>query len=274
VGTESWQPFERQDHWKERAYFLAASGACKNKPQFHTLVQAIYNDGLESPNNKDGASDLYTQILRVDPKPTPFELGTLIASLDLHHLNDEHQGGPSCEAARQEYLKHKEEDMEIQASAAAIPEPIVLLVNDAAAAAASEWNSDPSIIAYRTRELIPPTFPVQKVIQQMILTHLGAKVPSNLLSSVQRRSGEQPEKAAVLGSAVFEWIASLPFDKLASQIDITCPQLQSYYFGRTNGAAGQPITPHALIQGVIQDERHRKLWPNAEPSVVKIILEI
>lgn len=291
VDEETWQPFERRDHWKERAYFLAAAGACKNKPQFHALVERIAtaepNGSAETPTNletatPDGVADLYTRILRVIPDCTPSaqEIGTLIAALDLHHLDNE-QGGPSCEAARQEYLAEKHQQEEQRKVNVPIERPIVLLVNSSSSntsspeATALAVAEDESVTAFRQRELIPPTFPTHKVMQQMLLTHLGQQVPSHLLSSVQRRRGS-PEGPVTLGDAVWQWLDSIPSDKIAAHLDLQCPQLQSYYFGGGGGRsdAGQPITPQALVRGVLQDERHRKLWPVVESSLVTAIKEI
>lgn len=285
VDQEAWQPFERNDHWKERAYFLAAAGACKDRPQFHALVQAIYSEPLGSvttettePKGSGGSgssvdqiSNLYTRILRVLPEPSAYELGTLIAALDL----GEQQGGPSCEIARQEYLEEKQE--------AAAVEPViekeipVILVNKDATQQEQQQHvsfEDAAIIAFRQRELIPPTFSKQKVIQQMLLTHLGVAVPSHLLASAQRRMSRQPMGPVSLSETVFDWIDEVPHDKWAAHLNLECPQVQAYYFGRADGSAGQPITAQALVRGLIQDERHRKRWPDVEPSLVKAITEI
>lgn len=270
VDQEAWQPFERKDHWKERAYFLAAAGACKNRPQFHALVERIYSEDVPvSPLTKDAVSDLYTRILRIVPEPSPYEIGTLIAALDLQHLQDE-QGGPTCEAARQDYL----------AEVAAEPEPAVLVEQQAIifvnqpADTNTDITEDGPIMLFRHSELIPPTFPTHKVIQQMLLTYLGEPIPSHLLSSVQRRNSRQPAGPVILSNAVWNWLDSIPSEKLIASLDPKCPQLQSYYFGRQEGQAGQPITPQALIKGVLLDERHRNLWPKVEPSIVKTIKEI
>lgn len=266
VDEEAWQPFERKDHWKERAYFLAAAGACKNRPQFHALVEKIYTE--DNNANSDAVSDLYTRILRAIPTPSAFELGTLIGNLDLQHLQE---GGPSCEAARQEYLAEKEVD----APAAVIEQqPIVLDIGSSLDEQQQrDVIEDASVLFFRQRELIPPTFATHKVIQQMLLTHLGEPVPSHLLSSLQRRTNRQPMGPVTLGEAVWNWLGSIPSEQLAAHLDLTCPQLQSYYFGRQEGA-GQPITPQALIQGVIQSDRHRKLWPKIEPSILETIKKI
>jgi hypothetical protein len=313
VDEETWQPFERRDHWKERAYFLAAAGACKNKPQFHALVERICSEPLAEPLGSasvatpviptdskeqtptvaetvakpletakpkglaDTVSDLYTRILRVIPDCTPSaqEIGTLIAALDLRHLDNE-QGGPSCEAARQEYLAEKHQEEKQHKVDVPIERPIILLVNSSSTTGSPEATAnavveDESVTAFRQRELIPPTFPTHKVMQQMLLTHLGQQVPSHLLSSVQRRRGS-PEGPVTLGDAVWQWLDSIPSEKIAAHLDLQCPQLQSYYFGRSD--AGQPITPQALVRGVLQDERHRKLWPVVESSLITAIKEI
>lgn len=275
VDQEAWEPFERKDHWKERAYFLAAAGACKNRPQFHALVKAILQE--DSTVTVDSISDLYTRILRAIPEPNARELGTLIGALDLTHLDAEQQGGPSCEAARQEYLKGKEEDLETEITSAAAPVSPIILVNTDNAAIETKWEdirNDSSVIAFRERELIPPTFATQKVVQQMILTHLGVPIPTELLSSAQRRNQRQPVGPVLLGQGVFDWIASIPHDELIAHLDLECPQLQSYYFGRSDGSAGQPMSPQALVQGIIQDERHRKLWPIIETSIIKALIKI
>jgi hypothetical protein len=113
-------------------------------------------------------------------------------------------------------------------------------------------------------------------MQQMILAHLQQPVPFHLLSSVQRRGENKLEPPAALGDAVWTWLSSIPAEKMAAHLDLNCPQLQSYYFGgrSRNENAGQPIAAHALVQGVITDVDHRKLWPLVESSVVKTIMEI
>jgi hypothetical protein len=273
VDQEAWHPFERRDHWKERAYFLAAAGACKNKPQFYALVQKIFAEDATESSTVDSVSDLYTRILRTTPQPSAQELGTLIAALDLGHMQND---GPSCEEARQKYLQEVESKVEHEEEQVTL-QPIVLTsttTNTVVGGAVVE--DDDAVLAFRQRELIPPTFPSHKVMQQMVLAHLQQPVPAHLLSSVQRRGKNKLEPPAALGDAVWTWLSSIPAEKLAAHLDLNCPQLQSYYFGgrSRNENAGQPIAAHALVQGVITDVDHRKLWPLVEPSVVKTIMEI
>lgn len=300
VDEETWQPFERRDHWKERAYFLAAAGACKNKPQFHALVERILTEPLGSVGPElsnaevlsevasskpkglekglegsvvDSVSDLYTRILRVIPNcsPSASEIGTLIAALDLSHL-DQQQGGPSCETARQEYLATAAEK-ESAPETSAVEHTIVLLVNSTTSSSSTVVEEDEHVTAFRQRELIPPTFPTHKVMQQMVLAHLGQPIPSTLLTSVQRRrrcEQNQVEGPVTLGNSVWQWLDTIPSERIAAHLDLSCPQMQSYYFAH----GGQPIAPQSLVRGLIQDERHRKLWPVVESSLVTTIKEI
>lgn len=258
VGQEAWEPFQRRDHWKERAYFLATlSDHMRNRAQFHALVDAIYRDGLEANADvdvKDAVSDLYTGLVRyatadAGVRPTVREMGTLLAALNLDHIDKD-----VCDLGLMAPLVETELETAVDAAASVeeqVPVQNIVLVTSETTPVLDEatLRHHPDVEAFRRRELLPPTFPVRKVLQQMWLCHLGVQVPADLLSAAQRRRDAQPERLEVLPEIAHALLDTVP---LAAELDLNAPELQRYYFGRPDGAAGQPISAAALVRGVLQ----------------------
>lgn len=263
VGQEDWEPFERRDHWKERAYFLA--DRMRSRAQYHALVDAIYRDGLttsppEGGDVKDAVSDLFTRLVRYRAEPTVHELGTLIGALDLSHLQDGLQPVEVPAPVVQE---------EPEKTVVPLEEPVeqpVELVSASPSAALDEaaLRAHPDVVAFRQRELLPPTFPVAKVLKQMLLAHVQLPVPPNVLSPAQRDSGQPVLLAPLetLPEVALQLLDVAPHETLASQLDLTSASLKAHYFSRSARGedAGRPITPQALIRAALSDSNVTKIF--------------
>lgn len=262
VGEEAWKPYERRDHWKERAYFLATlSDVTRNRPQYHALVDAIYRADLPADHDaaaiKDAVSDLYTGFVRYaspdqnNPRPSVTEMGTLLAALDLSHLET---SAPEL-GLEPEVLTEPVVSSDMAPTSEIIEAKPAIVLCEASVVELNETalREHADVEAFRKRELLPPTFPVTKVLKQMWCAYLGVPVPSELLSAAQRRMHRQPERLAQLPEVAFSLLAAAPHALVTEHLDLSMPSLVKYYYssGRQDGTAGQPLTAQALVQGVL-----------------------
>ena len=88
VGEEEWIDYERKDHWKKRALFLALN--FRDTPDFYNLVEAVYGDGKDMTEykNADDLADFYTKYKSFNPlKVDAAELGLMIKGLNVDRMN-------------------------------------------------------------------------------------------------------------------------------------------------------------------------------------------
>lgn len=293
VDQEAWQPWQRTDHWKDRAYFLATMG-CRASPQFYGLVEAIYREDSTGPVGLvgDAVSDLYTKLQRYGAEshhwPTPHELGSLAATLDLSHI----QGGEDCVRARQEYLESKEAaaaaaieaTIESPAAIDLIQEPIILAQKVLPTPVGTEVTFE-ELNEFRRRNLIPPTFDMRKVAKQVVLSALGAPIPTEFLSASQRRNPDAPvqfDRATDYHLQTIQTLLnSVEHKQVVRHLDLVSPALQTHYWAQPNPPT---TTAHEFVaslvhvyanpNGPVEAATYRKFHPKPDSSLIKTIVEL
>lgn len=305
VEEESWQAWERRDHWKERAYFLATMGS-RARPQFYGLVEAIYRDGRPSEpstemQERDEIAGLYTKLQRYGANsahwPSAKELGSLIATLDLEHVT----AGADCAEARRLYLEERKRKAEEEAAAAARveatlenaapiaveAEPIPLIAKTPGQGVAvpmtpeERLENHAGLAAFRRRHLIPPTFDVRTVAKQCVLASMGAPVPSHLMASAQRRAlGTMvtPMASECDAELVNALLDSVPHTKLVEHLNLVSAPLQTYYWSQRDASS---LTGHEFVGRLVGDyasnaesSAFRKSYPIPDQSLIKTIIEL
>lgn len=275
VGEEAWEAWERRDHWKDRAYFLATMGS-RARPQFYGMVDAIYREG-RAPSDQDheAVADLYTKLQRYGAIeahwPTAREIGSLIATLNLDHVDT----GADCVNARAAYLEEKrkqeaeakaaarvEETVESAAPIALEAEPIQLGIKPIVPENTSDarFQAHAGLAAFRRRHLIPPTFEARNVAKQMVLASVGAPVPTHLMAAAQRRA-LGTTIVSIAGECDAELVGALldsvPHETLVQNLNLVSPSLQTYYWGQRDCST---LTAHEFVGRLLLDE--------ARPAVI------
>lgn len=290
IGEEAWQDWERRDHWKERAYFLATMGS-RARPQFYGMVEAIYRDGTaagQQEGERDTIADLYTKLQRYGATPSHWpsarELGSLISTMNLDHV----EAGVDCVEARRLYLEEKqrekeeaarvEETIENAAPVAMELEPI-RLAEKTKAATAPLLDQHEGLRAFRQRHLIPPTFDQRATAKQLVLASLGAAVPSTLMASAQRRafgSFVKPEAGECNAELVDALLNDVSHAQLGG-LNLVSPAIQTYYWSQPDC---ETVTAHEFVGRLIgeytngsPDSDFRKNYPTPDESLIKIITE-
>lgn len=284
MGEEAWQPWERRDHWKDRAYFLATMGS-RARPQFYGMVDAIYRDG-RTPSDQDheAVAELYTKLQRYGANeahwPTAREIGSLIATLDLEHV-EEVVGGRGCVEARRKHLAKtgrkepaappdEENNMSAAAPLVFQADPIQLGIKVVAPEISSDarFQTHAGLAAFRRRHLIPPTFDTRNVAKQMVLASVGAPVPTHLMAAAQRRAlgtTVTPVAGECDAELVNALLDSVPHDTLVKNLNLVSPSLQTYYWGQRDCAT---MTAHEFVGRLLLDEARPKV---ADESLIKTI---
>lgn len=296
INEESWQAWERKDHWKDRAYFLATMGS-RARPQFYGIVEAIYRDGrAPSDQDRDNVAALYTQLQRYGANPNHWpsarEMGSLIATLDLEHVT----GHADCVAARAHYLEEKkrkereeaervEATIENVAPIAVEAEPIPLAAKPLSPAVPGSADRIPlhtGLASFRRRHLIPPTFEARNAAKQLVLASIGAPVPSHLMASAQRRAlgtTVTPVAGECDAELVGALLDSVPHDKLVEHLNLVSPALQTYYWSQRDVSS---LTAHEFVgrliahysAGAESESAFRKNYPTPDESLIKTIIEL
>lgn len=301
VDAEAWQAWERRDHWKERAYFLATMGS-RARPQFYKLVEAIYADGRAEPStDRDAVAELHAKLQRYAANsahwPSAQELGSLISTLDLDHVT----AGADCVEARRLYLEEKkrkeaeeaarvEATVENAAPVALEREPIPLVAKAGAAAAAPTDDTKLQLHAgladFRRRHLIPPMFEVRAAAKQAVLASMGAAVPSSLMASAQRRAlgtTVTPVPGQVDAALVDALLEGVSHEQLVQHLNLVSPALQTYFWSQKDCAS---LTAHDLVGRLIAEyagpqgdapaaaEGFRKAYPTPDESLIKTIIHL
>jgi hypothetical protein len=287
---EAWQAWERTDHWKDRAYFLATMGS-RMRPQFYGLVEAIYREGKSpSDDDRDNVSALYTKLQRYGAVaahwPTPQEVGSLIGTLDLAHMES---GGAECAEARRQYLEEKKQrEAEEAARVEATVENVGVVALDAEpiplARALAPAAQGPllGISDFRRRHLIPPTFDERKAAKQIVLASMGVAVPSELMASAQRRAlgtAVTPIEGECNNELISSLLNSVSHDQLVGELNLVSPALQTYYWSQRDCASltahdfvGRLISEYAAPAGV--GSAFLKSYPTPDESLIKTILKL
>lgn len=280
VGEESWEAYERNDHWKKAAYFLSLSAA-----QYYPLVEAIYFADKPAAARlqraeKDEVSDLYTHInrfatdkLKTVP-PSPAEIGKIIS---LIHIEEPRVVVINSAPLPPVAAAYDEQQMECELA--------FLPVSSDANGSQQQWSAirkDKFVQEYRKSAGLNATYPPQKIVKQMILSSLGFKgnepVCASLLSQHQKEFAQvNPAAWSELMSAVTcfdsnpaslldaKRPALIAYAPLASSLDphvFLHNVLTLYYAART-----EPISDRAKI-------RYLKAFPTVDENIINTLVKL
>lgn len=173
VGEEAWKDYERDDHWKARAYLIGLQW--KNTAAFPDIVQAVYGP-RSTQEERDAYSDFMTSLLRYEPYEhmSAEEMGHMIAAMDLgdslpleSNVFERHAPFETCKS---EFQSH--------AQRIAPTDPIAFHIGEEASSSSSSWMdiaNNPFMQSYRKQACINATFSPKKTLKQMIFASL--KIP-------------------------------------------------------------------------------------------------
>ncbi len=193
IGQEAWVDYQRDTHWKERAYYMAVQCGIPRE-----LIEAIHHEDVVAPNagatreDRDAVSDMYARLVRhakLHPSQaygTDAEVGALIGQIKLPI------GGEVVLQEEESLLgvgdhgpPSKDMD-ELEAAAVEAPVDGALMY----AAVDEDFIQQPvDCSAYRRSAFLPPAFPTDKLMKQMILARLGVPAPSEVLGRSQTALG-------------------------------------------------------------------------------------
>ncbi len=177
VGEEAWEKYERSDHWKKAAYFLALNAS--QPSHFYPMVEAIYFEdrpliARASRAEKDEVADLFTRINRFSRMPAPVEIASLISQISIEHNVIVNKTIDAKATATTSSDSEEAEGPLIIAEA----EQDQLQLAVSKVESKQTWNDirkDAFIQDYRKRAGLSATVPPQKLVKQMVLSLLGFK---------------------------------------------------------------------------------------------------
>lgn len=307
ANQEPWQRYTGNAHWKPRAYYMALR--CHARPQFRTLVEAIHNADLpaevvQTQANKDAVTDLFSTMINHVARncggvfPTAddsTEMGAkLIGGLDLSHIECATCGGRDKGASSSSSSDNEsggEESGGFQELGAQAP-LVFSPHKEVPPQASAEHHA--VIHGYRKRAGLPATFPVAKVVKQMVLAGVGqaagAPPPAEIAARMQDKLApladhDEWQIALVALSAFPEAqghvdalhaAAAEPNSSLRemhthlagepSTRELVCAMLNVY--GGTHLEAELPAAERAWRT------RFRKKYPVIQESVIKVLLSL
>jgi len=172
IGEEAWVKHKNnQDGWKPAAYFLALN--CRDNAKFYSLVEAIHGAGASAAGtttDKSAAADLFSQLKHYKPlegSVSAKELGELISLVDISPEAIEcgvcDGGGSAAPVADTEPPQEEEEvpDESPLAQQAEIHRPLRTW---------AELRRDPLLQEYRRVASLPPTYPVEKLAESLLVS--------------------------------------------------------------------------------------------------------
>lgn len=206
IPDESWQPFERNDMWKDRAYYVALA----RDVDLYPLVEAVYMTGLPESNkadrqHKDAVSDTYHRLLlykrtHADDAVSGTEVAAIIGMLQLAHIENH---GTNCGELKTQYEKEKAAAAAAASDNDEVDEPLPqqladasrVRINIAPAAPPAQtlgWeqlHQHPDVQHYRKSANLSATFDTPKLAKQLVLARAGVKTAYPVHGRMQRALG-------------------------------------------------------------------------------------
>lgn len=270
VGEEQWVNYERDNHWKDRAYFLALN--YRNHPSFHDLVQAIASDVAEGDAMYQKLLN-YTLPVSISAK----EIASLIKQLKISNVEVDPAGTPTLAPVA---VKKEETHGDLPMKA-----PIVFVTSrqEEASRSWSDIGQDEHVQDYRRRANLSASYSPKKLVKQMILSSLGVPatsaeslVPKNLPLSDATFPAVSAEAWPVLMNAV----ESMDAEKHA--LNPASPALCEILPGGAVDAVSTIQTMltlyHPSCELKTMDERTKvqfiKSYPQIDESIIQSIIDM
>jgi hypothetical protein len=282
VEQEQWQPYARKDHFRERAYFLAA----QLPAVYGEMVSAIHGWGLSDEQRRqrehlDEAADIHQRINAYHAANKGVAVAAtnqLLRELDLSHMDSEEpvdnvgemqieqetQGGPECAAALEAYQQRDKVR-------------VVFAPGDADQATLVRT---PAMRAYAQAALVNATFCNVRLAKQMLLHQLGQPLEgTGLMGRNQRLPSAEMEVPALEPEALNALAAPLGDLPLLNK---ESEAVQALYAA----CQEQPVTVATFLRtaldvyGKVEGEVPLwkrdllKQWPNIDASIVKCLLAL
>jgi hypothetical protein len=167
VGEEQWVNYERDNHWKDRAYFLSLN--YKNHAAFHDLVQTI------AGNTAEGDA-MYQKLLNytLPASISAKEIASLIKELKISNVEVDPQG--TAPIPTRTVAKPHETHGDLPTKS-----PIVFVANKQSEEAPRLWSDigqDEHVQDYRRRANLSASYSPKKLVKQMILSSIGVPATS------------------------------------------------------------------------------------------------
>jgi len=288
ADTEGWEPYKRTDLWKDRALFLAAVGS-QHRPEFFSLVRAIYANGLEEPISPTSLNELYGAIcsfMKDAPVPSAENVAQIIKSVNLNHVNA-NSIVPTSE--------NDTHDVEHDFPLAKRNEPVTPIQMEFTEAAAVAAETQSAVLQpYREKSALAITFPTEKLAKQVLLVGLGqTNKKSNpklfapmqvVLPPVAVDLNEWRAAAALIGAslshgdqvAVIEKHANDHVREFYTQWPVKSPaQFVSSYLGMY---AHPELRAHLLEEQPADFKAFQRRWllkhPQPDAAMIRVMLEM
>jgi hypothetical protein len=223
VSEEAWQPFERKDMWKDRAYYVAMT----RETDLYPLVNAIYMaDVADAEKNdmrhKDAVSDMYHRLLLYKDQHGADAVSNtdLINVIGMIQLVPVENHGVNCGEMKTEYEEEKRRLAEAEELNEALPQQqqqdvgaAKIRINIAPAAPPTgkldfeHLRQHADVQAYRKSANLSATFDTPKLAKQMVLARAGVKTADTIHGRMQRALGKSDASWETVEHALqhFDW---------------------------------------------------------------------
>ena len=277
LGEEQWCDYERTDHWKTRAHFMALN--YKNMPEFHNLIGAICAE--DATTNGTEVSDFYTRLTEYKPLHDiqAAEVGSIISQLNVDHLGLlPAQKHIVCAELGEEVVSD-----ETYGDFADKKSPIVFVAEAPAEKSALDWNAiqqDALVQDYRKRAGLNVTFSPKKIVKQMIFSSLGLPITAQIIPKNRPLSEALPPVEKDAWPLLMSAVENMDIERHA--LDPESPALREILPG---GEADAMSTIQAMLTLYHPDceletmeprtkVRYMKMFPQIDESVIKSIIEM
>lgn len=284
VGEEAWQNYERNDHWKARAYFLGLNW--KDTAGYNDMIQSIY--GIDKKTSSQVEIDACTDFIAALEKYQPYkdfeaaELGRILQGLNIDQLKIEEQ-----DVANAIVLEYAQEvGDELTHGDVEEKDPIVFVAEKNVDA--DNWKDiqeNHLVKSYLERAGLTAFFSPKKTVKQMILSSLhlpikavpGAENIIPMSQSIEKPLPSVPKEAWPL---LVKAIEALNVEN--HQLNPESPVLKDMLNGGETSALSTIQTvlslynPDVELEGI--DPRLQiqllKRHPEIDPSVIQSILKM
>ena len=286
VGEEAWVAYKKEDHWKPRAYFLATK--CSGGKELYPLVKAICAEDMLL--DKDAAADMYTRITRYMTdnawlKVDAADMGTLLNEMELPVSSPINlETAPVETPLPTPAAAAAEDDDEIKPQL--IETSLMFTPCTPPTKTIDELRALPAVQDYRKRACLNATFPVAKLMKQIVLAAIGAPVQKEVCAKSQQSFANVPAKeemAAILETA----IDAIEEEKIVAAVDASAPAFRD--FVNSHYKLGHPIDARGFLKRILSvyaspssaaqeqelgTKRYLKRYPVPDSTLINCILAL
>jgi len=218
LGEEAWVPYSKSDHWRERAYFLAAQ-----LPAVHMEMVSAIQGWAKTPEERkerahlDEAADVHTRInayhasVKQVPRVAVAATNALLKELTLSHMDCEEPDDMVMGDELEQEAGAKMGVVTAAVVAAPVQERVHIAFSPSTTTIPTPTEGDlertPAMRAYADAALVNATFCNHRLAKQMMLLQLGK--PLEGLVGRNQRVPEQKDMQALEPEALQTLCAGL-----------------------------------------------------------------